>query len=82
MKTFTFRLSRVISILTFLFFLLFSFFAFVEYSISDDSIWKHILTYSITTVVLFIPIFIFNWLCFGKFSLWIKNPYKENTIDR
>jgi hypothetical protein len=82
MKTFTFRLSRVISILTFLIFLLFSIFAFLEFRMFGGDEWYGFLPYSITTVVVLIPIFIFNWLCFGKFSLWIKNPYKENTIDR
>jgi len=81
MKTFTFRLSRVIAILTLLILLMCNIFIFFQVWTGGGE-WYGILPYIILTVVVLIPIFIFNWLCFGKFSFWMKNPNKENTIDR
>ena len=78
MKQFLFRLSRLLSVIIIpIIFLLLTFFILgvVNSNIKDTEDWWFII---ILTLGLFSIILIFNWLSFGKFSIWIKNPNKEN----
>ena len=78
MKQFLFRLSRLLSVIIIpIIFLLLTFFILgvVNSNITDTEDWWFII---ILTLGLFSIILIFNWLSFGKFSIWIKNPNKEN----
>ena len=78
MKQFLFRLSRLLSVIIIpIVFLLLTFFILgvVNSNIKDTEDWWFII---ILTLGLFSIILIFNWLSFGKFSIWIKNPNKEN----
>ena len=79
MKTFLFRFSRVLSILTILMLFIFNGSVFfLIYKVSGET--YGIISYIISTVVIFIPILIFNWLCFGKLNIWIKKSVLENEL--
>tara|TARA_B100000963_G_scaffold239811_1_gene209758 strand:+ start:979 stop:1221 length:243 start_codon:yes stop_codon:yes gene_type:complete len=78
MTEFLFRLSRLLSVILIpIIILLLTFFILgvVNSNIKDTEDWWFII---ILTLGLFSIILIFNWLSFGKFSIWIKNPNKEN----
>ena len=78
MKQFLFRLSRLLSVILIpIIFLLLTFFILgvINSNIKDTEEWWFIF---ILILGLFSIILIFNWLSFGKFSIWIKNPNKEN----
>ena len=72
MKMFLFRFSRLISVLIFILVIGISIGFFSRGHYSDL---LGIPTFGIPLLCL---ILIFNWLCFGKFTFWIKNPNKEN----
>ena len=72
MNSFIFRLSRLISSIVFILILGTTYYYFfIEakmYGLSRDGIVGLLLICS-TLIIITI---IFNWLCFGKFSIWIK----------
>ena len=73
MKNFLFRLSRLFSVLTFI--ILFG--LTIHFFRECDKFGEYMIT--LFMMFLFsIPIISFNWLCFGKFTFWIKNPNTEN----
>jgi hypothetical protein len=81
MKSFLFRLSRLLSFLGFL--IIIVSWVFPIYFFIDNGfklpIWDKFIPYIFSTTL--IPptvILLFNWLCFGKISIWIKNPNTEN----
>lgn len=75
MKNFLFRLSRLISIVTFVIVIGLFLITILSYSHMDLEGILYILLVNLGFISLII---IFNWLCFGKLTLWIKNPNTEN----
>jgi hypothetical protein len=73
MKMFLFRLSRLFSILTFV-----TIFLLIIIFFRDCDIFEEYMVTLFGMFLVSIPIIIFNWLCFGKPTLWIKNPNTEN----
>ena len=82
MKSFLFRLSRLLSflgILTIIVSWIIVIYLFINDGFNPPSNWDKFLTFIFSTTL--IPptvILLFNWLCFGKISIWIKNPNTEN----
>ena len=78
MSPFFFRLSRLISILIIILILGTNYYYFfIEakmYGLSRDGIVGVVF---ISSILILITI-IFNWLCFGKISIWIKNDLDDN----
>ncbi len=72
MNSFIFRLSRLISSIVFILILGTTYYYFfIEakmYGLSRDGIVGLLFICSILIIITII----FNWLCFGKFSIWIK----------
>ena len=64
MKNLLFRLSRVASVITFLIILLI-FFSTTKGAVTSVG-------FIILTLLFSLPLLIFNWLCFGKISIWIN----------
>lgn len=64
MKTFLFRLSRLASVISFL----------ILFVIFVSFIYKAITLVGvlILSLVFLLPLLIFNWVCFGKISIWIN----------
>ena len=75
MKMFLFRLSRLISILIFILVIGITIGFLDDFSRGDYFDLLGIPTFGIPLLCL---ILIFNWLCFGKPTLWIKNPNTEH----
>ena len=75
MKIFLFRLSRLISIVIFIIVIGLSLMLMFRYSHMDIESILFILSVNLGFTALII---IFNWLSFGKFTFWIKDPNKEN----
>ena len=73
MKMFLFRLSRLFSILTFV-----TIFVLIIIFFRDCDIFEEYMVTLFGMFLVSIPIIIFNWLSFGKFIFWIKNPNKGN----
>ena len=71
-NSFIFRLSRLISLIVFILILGTNYYYFfIEakmYGLSRDGIVGLLFICSILIIITII----FNWLCFGKFSIWIK----------
>ncbi len=74
MKTFLFRLSRLISVFVCFLFLISGPLTYLENGNHNigDTLFMMILCSS-----LFVIPIIFNWLCFGKFTLWISKEVSE-----
>jgi len=72
MNSFIFRLSRLISSIVFILILGTTYYYFFSeakmYGLSRDGIVGLLFICSILIIITII----FNWLCFGKFSIWIK----------
>ena len=78
MKEFLFRLSRLLSVIIIpivILLLIFFILGVVNNNVKDTDDWWFVIT---LTIFLISIILIFNWLTFGKFSIWIKNPNKQN----
>ena len=74
MKNFLFRLSRLIFISSIIIHLSMNVIMFLD----GVNIKEFTMFFLLFTTIFSIPTLIFNWLCFGKFTFWIKNPNKEN----
>lgn len=71
MNLFIFKISRLISSIVFILILGSNYYFFIEakmYGLSRDGIVGLLFICSILIIITII----FNWLCFGKFSIWIK----------
>ena len=76
MKIFLFRLSRLMSVVSILLCLtvgIVTFFGNQNYNVRDTVLIT--LLFSLTLIV---PM-VFNWLCFGRFSVWISKTVIEET---
>ena len=77
MSPFLFRLSRLISLLVLILILGINYYYFfIEaemYGLSRDGIVGVVFICSILILITII----FNWLCFGKLSIWIKNDFND-----
>ena len=79
MNLFLFRLSRLLSVGIFIIIIGLSLIIIDRTS----SIYREFYTEGIFSIFLInlgflLLIFVFNWLCFEKFTIWIKKPNKEN----
>ena len=90
MKMFVFRLSRLISVIfitiiviylllgIFAIFLNFEKFIY-ELNTMSVLLFKYVMLTFLIVVAPILIILLFNWLTFGKLSLWLKNPnYNKN----
>jgi len=76
MKIFLFRLSRLMSVVSILLTLTVG---IVTYFENQNKYWNEtILITLLFSLTLIVPI-IFNWLCFGRFSVWISKTVTEHT---
>ena len=75
-----FRLSRLLSVGIFVIVIGLSLIMIDRtFSIHSEFYSEGVLLIFLINIVLLLLIFIFNWLCFEKLTLWIKkNPYKKN----
>ena len=79
MNIFLFRLSRLLSVGIFIIIIGLSLIMIDRTS----SIYREFYTEGIFSIflinlVFLLLILVFNWLCFEKFTIWIKKPNKEN----
>jgi len=83
MKMILFRLSRLISVVsicitTLGFWLISSLIIKHDYANPYYSWYGLAEAVGVLVISPIVFILIFNWICFGRLSIWIKNPIKEN----
>jgi ribose/xylose/arabinose/galactoside ABC-type transport system permease subunit len=77
MKIFLFRLSRLISVVSILLCLAIGIVTYLLINDIDLAVeWTFIIL--LFTLTLMVPM-VFNWLCFGRFSVWISKTDTEQT---